>query len=150
MSAGVLGGGSFAYLKPVDIVVDSFGIAKTKPEVEAAPDEWHLVLDLSGVHYIRNLSLSSSNYLESTIRIEWDGKTEEYTEKQGGSNSSETIVIVGEATASYSTKRFYKELIVKDRMKVWLNISKCSGDDYNTRSASVGYNYCPVVVETLG
>ncbi|EKQ3696060.1 hypothetical protein QRC94_003765 [Vibrio vulnificus] len=150
MSAGALGGGAFSYLNPIDIVVDNFSLSQTKPEVEASSDVWHLVLDLSGMYYIRRLTLTSDNYLESTIRIERDGKTEEFTEKQGGANSSETLTVVGEATSSYTTRRYYNELIVKDSLKVWLNVSKCSGDNtYTARTASVGYNYCPVVVETL-
>ncbi|EOW9266666.1 TPA: hypothetical protein PX805_001030 [Vibrio cholerae] len=149
-SAGALGGGAFSYLNPIDVVLGKFSISKTKPEVEASADEWNLALELSGVHYIRLLTLTSDNYLESTIRIERDGKTEEFTEAQGGANSSETVTVVGEATSNYTINRYYKELIVKDSLKVWLNISKCSGTDINTRrTAYVSYNYSPVVVETL-
>lgn len=150
-AAGALGaGGAFAYLKPIDVVNDGVLFYKKKPEVEASSDHWELILDLTGAHLVRNLVLSSNNYLESTIRIEWDGKTEDYKERQGGSNSSESIVVVGDTTSSYYSKRFYTELIVKERLKVWLNVSKCNGDDHTNRNVSISYNYSPVVVETLG
>lgn len=150
-AAGALGaGGDFAYLKPIDVVSDNVMFYKKKPEVEANPDHWELILDLTGAHLIRHLVLSSNNYLESTIRIEWDGKTEDYTERQGGSNSSESIVVVGGYSSSYYTKRYYTELTVKERLKVWLNVSKCNGDDHTNRNVSISYNYSPVVVETLG
>ncbi|EJA3101989.1 hypothetical protein [Vibrio vulnificus] len=146
MSAGALGGGAFAYLKPIDVVVSSMSVSKTPPEID--PEEWIPVLDLQGAFYIRSLVLTSDNALESTIRIEWDGKTEQYTEKQSGANNSESILVVGESHTAY-TKKLYKELIIKDSLKVWLNISKSSTAEHYSRAATVSYNYSPVVVETL-
>ncbi|HAS8440048.1 TPA: hypothetical protein I7740_05005 [Vibrio vulnificus] len=146
MSAGALGGGAFAYLKPIDVVVSSMSVSKTPPEID--PEEWIPVLDLQGAFYIRSLVLTSSNYLESSIRLEWDGKTEQYTETQGGANSTESILVVGESHTAY-TKKLYKELIIKDSLKVWLNISRSSSQAHEVRSASISYNYSPVVVETL-
>ncbi|HAS6052214.1 TPA: hypothetical protein RQK83_000389 [Vibrio vulnificus] len=146
MSAGALGGGAFSYLKPIDVIFSSMSVRKTPPEID--PEEWIPVLDLQGAFYIRKLVLTSDNRLESTIRIEWDGKTEQYTETQGGSNSSESIIVVGEAQSAY-TNMLYKELIIKGSLKVWLNISKSSAEVYDARTATISYNYSPVVVETL-
>ncbi|MBY8291033.1 hypothetical protein KW537_12070 [Vibrio fluvialis] len=146
MSAGALGGGAFAYLKPVDFCAESIQVFKGKHE-DVAPllGQWLDVLELTGLHQIGYLSVTASSYISSMhLRLDVDGIVHDFSITSSGGTP-----IISNTNVTHDGALTH--LTFKDYCKVSYQVNTSadgSAAGYD-RSVTVSARYVPAVVESV-
>lgn len=146
MSAGQLGGGTFAYLKPIDFC-DASGKAFKGIDEELQPllGQWIDCFELTGLHKIGYLNISTTSYVSDVVmRLDVDGVIHDFSLSVGYSNA-----IISKTNATNDGA--LDELIFKDYCKVSIKIGGSAGGSSSNTNREVNYvcRYVPAVVESV-
>ncbi|MBY7784481.1 hypothetical protein KW437_22060 [Vibrio fluvialis] len=147
MSAGALGGGAFAYLKPIDFCKETVQVFKGKHE-DVAPllGQWLDVLELTGLHQIGYLAVTVSSYIGNMfLRLDVDGIVHDF-EITGGSGGTPIISNTNSTNAGGLSNLTFKDYC---KMSYQVNTSADGASANYDRSVTVSARYVPAVVESV-
>ncbi|MGI9832249.1 hypothetical protein ACJPQX_03065 [Vibrio vulnificus] len=118
-----------------------------------AKGEWIDLVELTGLHTIGNLFIKPATVISTTIEIECDGVTQQFTTKLDA-NYYDPVNLVGDVLSTYNVGRVRNyggllQLIVKTRLKIRVRLDAVKSGYSGVISVSGEMNYAPCVVEGL-